>query len=81
MYVMGDPPDYEPRAETSVAAIAAREGRSPDEVAYDYLTGDAVRARGSVESEVLIAPETTTPYTAPISGLPPPNLCSESGVA
>jgi len=41
MYVMGDPPDYEPRAETSVAAIAAREGRSPDEVAYDYLTGDA----------------------------------------
>src|SRR5438477_247886 len=41
MYVMGDPPDYEPRAETSVAAIAAREGRSPDEGAYDYLTGDA----------------------------------------
>ena len=41
MYVMGDPPDYEPRAETSVAAIAAHEGRSPDEVAYDYLTADA----------------------------------------
>src|SRR5207302_4919003 len=41
MYVMGDPPDYEPRAETSVAAIAAREGRSPDEVAYDYLAADA----------------------------------------
>src|SRR5690348_7637950 len=41
MYVMGDPPDYEPRAETSVAAIAAREGRTPDAVAYDYLTGDA----------------------------------------
>ena len=41
MYVMGDPPDYEPRAETSVAAIAVREGRSPDEVAYDYLTADA----------------------------------------
>jgi N-acyl-D-aspartate/D-glutamate deacylase len=41
MYVMGDPPDYEPRAETSVAGIAAREGRSPDEVAYDYLTADA----------------------------------------
>jgi N-acyl-D-aspartate/D-glutamate deacylase len=38
MYVMDDPPDYEPRAETSVTAIAAREGRSPDEVAYDYLT-------------------------------------------
>ena len=41
MYVMGDPPDYEPQAETSVAAIAARGGRSPDEVAYDYLTADA----------------------------------------
>jgi N-acyl-D-aspartate/D-glutamate deacylase len=41
MYVMGDPPDYEPRADTSIAAIAAREGRSADEVAYDYLTADA----------------------------------------
>jgi N-acyl-D-aspartate/D-glutamate deacylase len=41
MYVMGDPPDYEPRAETSVAAIAARERRSADEVAYDHLTADA----------------------------------------
>ena len=41
MYVMGDPPDYEPRAETSVAAIAARRGCTPDEVAYDYLTAEA----------------------------------------
>ena len=38
-YVMGDPPDYEPVPEKSVAAIAAREGRPPDEVAYDYITG------------------------------------------
>ena len=37
-FVMGDPPDYEPADEMSVAAIAARQGRSPDEVAYDYLT-------------------------------------------
>src|SRR5262249_11646884 len=34
----GDPADYEPRDEFSCAAIAAREGRTPDEVAYDYLT-------------------------------------------
>src|SRR6516225_11253378 len=38
-YVMGDPPDYEPAPEKSVAAIAAREGRPPDEVAYAYTTG------------------------------------------
>jgi N-acyl-D-aspartate/D-glutamate deacylase len=37
-FVMGNPPDYEPGHEKSVAAIAAREGRSPDEVAYDYIT-------------------------------------------
>jgi N-acyl-D-amino-acid deacylase len=38
-YVMSDPPDYEPAPEKSVAAIAAREGRPPEEVAYDYITG------------------------------------------
>ena len=38
-FIMGDPPDYEPADEMSVATIAAREGRTPDEVAYDYLTG------------------------------------------
>jgi N-acyl-D-aspartate/D-glutamate deacylase len=41
MYVMGDPPDYEPRAQASVAAIAARTNHTPDEVAYDYLVEDA----------------------------------------
>ncbi|MFZ3361403.1 MAG: amidohydrolase family protein, partial [Xanthobacteraceae bacterium] len=38
-YTMGNPPDYEPAPEKSVAAIAARTGRPPDEVAYDYITG------------------------------------------
>jgi N-acyl-D-amino-acid deacylase len=37
-FVMTDPPDYEPGGEMSVATIAARDGRTPDEVAYDYLT-------------------------------------------
>src|SRR5262245_57026412 len=37
-FVMGNPPDYEPGPEKSVAAIGAREGRRPDEVAYDYIT-------------------------------------------
>jgi len=37
-FIMSDPPDYEPGEEKSVAAIAAREGRTPDEWAYDYIT-------------------------------------------
>ena len=37
IFPLGDPPDYEPPAEASVAAIAARQGRPPAEVAYDML--------------------------------------------
>jgi N-acyl-D-aspartate/D-glutamate deacylase len=40
MFKLGDPPDYEPPASESIAAIAAREGRTSDEVAYDYLAAD-----------------------------------------
>ncbi|HEY0908915.1 MAG TPA: amidohydrolase family protein [Bradyrhizobium sp.] len=36
-FTMGDPPDYEPGPEKSIAAIAAGTGRTPDEVAYDYI--------------------------------------------
>jgi len=39
MFVMGDPPDYEPEASSSIAAMAKRSNHSPDEVAYDYLAG------------------------------------------
>ncbi len=39
-FVMGNPPDYEPGPEKSVAAIAQREGRAPEEVAYDYMLED-----------------------------------------
>ena len=37
MFRLGDPPDYEPPAEQSLAALAARQGREPQEVAYDVL--------------------------------------------
>jgi N-acyl-D-aspartate/D-glutamate deacylase len=37
IFPLGDNPDYEPAPESSIAARAAREGRDPQEVAYDML--------------------------------------------
>jgi N-acyl-D-aspartate/D-glutamate deacylase len=43
MFRLGDPPEYEPGPETSVAAIAKREGREPLEVVYDIMSENGAR--------------------------------------
>jgi N-acyl-D-aspartate/D-glutamate deacylase len=43
MFLLGDPPDYEPPREASIAGIARREGRPAAEVAYDMLLADEGR--------------------------------------
>jgi N-acyl-D-amino-acid deacylase len=40
-FILGDPPDYEPDAEQSLSAIAARSGRTALEVAYDALLSNS----------------------------------------
>jgi N-acyl-D-amino-acid deacylase len=37
IFPLGDPPEYEPEPSTSVAAVAARENRRPEEVVLDWL--------------------------------------------
>ncbi|HEY8573384.1 N-acyl-D-amino-acid deacylase family protein [Phenylobacterium sp.] len=37
IYLMGEEPDYEPTAETSIAAMAQREGRDVYEIALDHM--------------------------------------------
>ena len=37
LYPLGDPPNYEPKPEDSIAARAARAGEDPTAFAYDYL--------------------------------------------
>lgn len=37
MFPLGDPPDYEPPASASAAAVAEREGRRPEDVVLDWL--------------------------------------------
>jgi N-acyl-D-aspartate/D-glutamate deacylase len=39
-FLLGDPPDYEPSAERSLAGMAAASGRHPLEVAYDAMLAD-----------------------------------------
>jgi N-acyl-D-aspartate/D-glutamate deacylase len=70
MFPMHDPPDYEPPPESSIAAIAARDGRHPVEVLCDALLADDGRglvyfpvfnyAGGDLESqrELLTHPQT-----------------------
>ncbi|MEY3628368.1 MAG: hypothetical protein RLY91_134 [Pseudomonadota bacterium] len=40
LYPLGDPPDYEPAPEDSIAARARRAGQEPAAFAYDYLLGE-----------------------------------------
>jgi N-acyl-D-aspartate/D-glutamate deacylase len=37
MFALGDPPDYEPSLEDSIAAIASRQGCTPESLAYDLM--------------------------------------------
>ena len=43
MFPLGDPPDYEPRPEQSIAGIAEKENRPAQEVLYDYMLKDEGR--------------------------------------
>ena len=43
MFRFGHPANYEPKQEDSITAIAEREGRTPQEVAYDILLEDGGR--------------------------------------
>jgi N-acyl-D-aspartate/D-glutamate deacylase len=70
MFVLGDPPDYEPDPSTSVGATAARAGRSPEDLVHEVLTaGDgrnllyvpfANYAAGNLDAvgEMLVHPHT-----------------------
>ena len=47
LFVLGDPPEYEPDASTSIAAMALQRGCSPAELAYDLMMKmGAPRANG-----------------------------------
>lgn len=44
VFVLGDPPDYEPEPGRAVAKLAAAEGRDPRDLAYDLMLEDGGRA-------------------------------------
>ena len=44
IFPLGDPPDYEPPSSASIAGVAARTGRLPQEVALDWLLEDDGKA-------------------------------------
>ena len=44
MFPLGDPPNYEPPRETSIAAMAARSNRAAADIAYDLVLEDDGRA-------------------------------------
>jgi N-acyl-D-aspartate/D-glutamate deacylase len=43
IFPLGDPPNYEPAKETSIASVAARTGRPAQDIAYDMLLEDEGR--------------------------------------
>jgi N-acyl-D-aspartate/D-glutamate deacylase len=70
MYLMADIPDYEPAADTTVAALAASRGVSPETVALDHMLSNGGRgllyvtflnyAEGALDAvhEMIVHPDT-----------------------